>query len=42
MGLLCDEQGMPLAIEAFPGNTAITKTFAAQIEKLRQRFGGGR
>jgi transposase len=40
VGLLCDEHGIPLAIEAFPGNTVDTKTFAAQIEKLRQRFDG--
>jgi hypothetical protein len=40
VGLLCDEYGIPLAIEAFPGNTVDTKTFAAQIEKLRQRFDG--
>jgi hypothetical protein len=39
VGLLCDEDGIPLAIEAFPGNTADTQTVAAQIEKLRQRFG---
>jgi hypothetical protein len=39
VGLLCDDQGVPLAIEAFPGNTGDTRTVAAQIAKLQQRFG---
>jgi hypothetical protein len=38
-GLLCDGRGIPLAIEAFPGNTGDPRTVAAQIAKLRQRFG---
>jgi len=38
IGLLCDEQGVPVAIEAFRGNTADPKTVSAQIAKLQQRF----
>ena len=38
IGLLCDEHGVPVALEAFPGNTADPKTVSAQIAKLRQRF----
>lgn len=40
-GLLCDFQGVPVSIEAFPGNTTDTKTFGAQVHKVTQRFGGG-
>lgn len=38
VGLLCDENGIPLAIEAFPGNTGDTLTVANQITKLQERF----
>lgn len=38
-GLLCSPVGIPIAIEAFEGNTADPKTLAAQIEKLKTRFG---
>lgn len=38
VGLLCDEDGIPLAIEAFPGNTGDTLTVANQIAKLQDRF----
>ena len=38
-GLLCTTAGIPIAIEVFPGNTADPKTLAAQIEKLKTRFG---
>jgi hypothetical protein len=41
VGLLCNGKGRPLAIEVFPGNTQDTKTFAAQITKVAERFGGG-
>src|SRR3990170_3540176 len=40
-GLLCDFQGIPVSIQAFPGNTTDTKTFGAQVHKVTQRFGGG-
>ena len=38
-GLLCSTAGIPVAIEVFEGNTADPKTLAAQIEKLKDRFG---
>src|SRR5207253_2038513 len=38
-GLLCDQEGRPLAIEIFPGGVHDDKTLPAQIEKLRRRFG---
>src|SRR5215813_10373561 len=41
VGLLCDGAGRPLAIEVFPGNTQDTKTFASQVDKVAERFGGG-
>ena len=39
-GLLCDPQGRPVSIEAFPGNTTDTKTFGSQVRKVVDRFGG--
>ena len=39
IGLLCDEDGHPVSIEVFPGNTQDPKTFAAQITKVKARFG---
>lgn len=41
VGLLCNAAGYPLAIEVFPGNTQDTKTFASQVDKVANRFGGG-
>ena len=38
VGLLCDDQGMPVSIEVFDGNTQDTKTVASQLEKLKKRF----
>jgi hypothetical protein len=38
-GLLTDERGCPVAVEAFTGNTADPATLEAQIGKLRDRFG---
>jgi DDE family transposase len=38
-GLLCSTAGVPVAIEVFEGNTADPKTLAAQITKLKHRFG---
>ena len=40
IGLLCDENGIPLSIEVFNGNTQDQQTFASQIQKAAQRFGG--
>jgi len=38
-GLLCAPDGCPVAVEVFDGNTADPKTLAAQIGKLKVRFG---
>jgi len=38
-GLLCAPNGCPVAIEVFDGNTGDPKTLAAQVAKLKQRFG---
>ena len=39
IGLLCNKDGCPVAVEVFDGNTADPTTVAPQIEKIRQRFG---
>src|SRR5215468_4759194 len=39
IGLLCDADGHPVSIEVFPGNTQDPQTFAAQINKVKVRFG---
>jgi hypothetical protein len=39
IGLLCDETGHPVSIVVFPGNTHDPQTFAAQINKVKARFG---
>jgi Transposase DDE domain len=38
-GLICTSQGCPIAVEVFPGNTGDPATVAAQVTKLRERFG---
>lgn len=38
-GLLCNAQGIPVAVEVFEGNTGDPSTLATQIEKVRHRFG---
>lgn len=38
-GLICNAEGCPVAVEVFAGNTNDSKTLAAQIEKVRKRFG---
>ena len=40
IGLLCNEDGKPLSIEVFTGNTQDPKTLASQIRKVAKRFGG--
>lgn len=40
IGLLCDGEGRPLAIDLFAGNTQDPKTFASQINKVAKRCGG--
>jgi hypothetical protein len=39
IGLLGDEEGHPVSIEVFPGNTQDPHTFASQLEKVKVRFG---
>jgi len=38
-GLIFTAQGCPIAVEVFPGNTGDPATVAAQVSKLRERFG---
>jgi hypothetical protein len=38
-GLVCTAQGCPIAVEVFKGNTADPATVAAQVAKLKARFG---
>ncbi len=38
-GLVTDERGCPIAVEAFAGNTADPATLETQIDKVRTRFG---
>jgi hypothetical protein len=38
-GLICTASGCPIAVEVFAGNTADPATVAAQVTKLRERFG---
>ena len=38
-GLVTDERGCPLAVEAFSGNTADPATLETQLDKVRTRFG---
>lgn len=37
-GLLCNDEGCPVAVEVFEGNTGDPKTVAVQVAKLRERF----
>jgi Transposase DDE domain len=39
VGLLCQQNGDPVSIEGFKGNTQDTCTFESQIKKLKERFG---
>jgi transposase len=39
IGMLCDEEGVPVSVEVFKGNTADMKTFYAQVKKVAERFG---
>jgi hypothetical protein len=38
-GLVCTAEGCPIAVEVFKGNTADPATVAAQVAKLKERFG---
>jgi hypothetical protein len=39
VGLLCAADGCPIAVEVFEGNTGDPATLAAQVGKLKRRFG---
>ena len=39
IGLLCNREGRPVAVEVFAGNTGDPTTVASQVKKLRERFG---
>jgi Transposase DDE domain len=39
IGLLCDEDGQPVSIAVFPGNTHDPHTFASQLAKVKGRLG---
>ena len=39
IGLICDQKGVPLSVEVFPGNTQDMTTFSSQVEKVANRFG---
>lgn len=39
VGLMCTADGCPIAVEVFDGNTGDPATLAAQIDKLKRRFG---
>jgi len=39
LGLLCEVEGRPVAVEVFEGNMADPSTLSSQIRKVRHRFG---
>lgn len=39
IGLLCDDEGAPVSIEVFRGNTQDLATFASQVRKVVERLG---
>ena len=39
LGLLCDEEGLPVSVDVFAGNTPDMRTVAAQSTKVARRFG---
>lgn len=39
IGLLCDEDGYPVSVQVFEGNTQDVTTVSDQLKKLRDRFG---
>jgi hypothetical protein len=38
-GVMTDQQGRPVAVDVYPGNTGDPSTVPEQVEKLRDRFG---
>lgn len=39
VGLLCDQQGDPVSVQVFSGNTSDVTTFGDQVKKVANRFG---
>ncbi|OHD67267.1 MAG: tail length tape measure protein [Spirochaetes bacterium RBG_13_68_11] len=39
IGLVCNQQGCPVSVEVFEGNTGDPKTVRGQIQKVREKFG---
>lgn len=39
IGLVCDEQGLPVAVEVWPGNTADRSTVSERVRTLKEQFG---
>lgn len=39
IGLLCDEDGYPISVQVFKGNTQDTATISDQLKKLKTNFG---
>ena len=39
IGMLCDDEGIPVSVEVFKGNTSDMKTFEGQVKKVAERFG---
>lgn len=39
IGLVCDEKGLPVAVEVWPGDTADKSTVVDRVKALRERFG---
>lgn len=39
IGLLTDDDGYPVSVEVFKGNTGDTKTVSSQLEKIKHNFG---
>lgn len=40
VGLLCQDEGWPVSVEAFNGNTQDTETVESQLHKIKTRFQG--
>ena len=39
IGLVCNQEGCPVAVDVFEGNTGDPKTVRSQIKKVREKFG---
>jgi transposase len=39
IGLLCNQEGCPVSVDVFEGNTGDPKTLRIQIKKVREKFG---